>query len=412
MKSADFIGKEAYLAARADAEARSGDAVHAGDDRPHERRRDRPLPDRGNEPIVTPGRRAHRRRPRAAFAGHHGRRRAVARPVPADGLPPAGARRRGHRARVMYMDELYPVRVARVGSRPLFDPDTDRAEMKPLTTPDCRVAESVRQAGAGAGRADQRHRRRAGGRHHQPRLHDEPARGVRGRGGRAARRGPRRRRHRADARPARGRGAAALRRQRRRRRAVLVPVDGPTGTRSARPRAITAAVGELEADGGPFDLVLFGNESADAGGFQVGIRVATALGRPMVNGAKGLEVDDGDGVVRARDRRRAGGLRAPAAGRRRRQGGHQPAALPDDEGPPGVEEGRPSRRSTSAPAAGRRSCGCARHRAGGATCPRRRPGRRAAVVDLLERLDVPDAAAGAVRSAPPLERELAALAGG
>ncbi len=32
-------------------------------------------------------------------------------------------------------------------------------------------------------------------------------------------------------------------------------------------------------------------------------------------------------------------VRAAAAGRRRRQGGNQPAALPDDEGPAGLEEG-------------------------------------------------------------------------
>jgi electron transfer flavoprotein beta subunit len=62
-------------------------------------------------------------------------------------------------------------------------------------------------------------------------------------------------------------------------------------------RALVAAIGELEADGGPFDLLLFGNESADAGGFQVGIRVAYALDRPMVNGAKGLSVGDGIAVV-------------------------------------------------------------------------------------------------------------------
>ncbi|NCW48227.1 MAG: electron transfer flavoprotein beta subunit/FixA family protein [Actinobacteria bacterium] len=55
--------------------------------------------------------------------------------------------------------------------------------------------------------------------------------------------------------------------------------------------AIAAAVTSLEAEGGPFDLVLFGNESADSSGFQVGIRVAHALGRPMVNGAKGLRVE-------------------------------------------------------------------------------------------------------------------------
>ena len=44
---------------------------------------------------------------------------------------------------------------------------------------------------------------------------------------------------------------------------------------------------------GPFDLILFGNESADSGGFQVGVRVARALGRPVVNGAKALAVADG-----------------------------------------------------------------------------------------------------------------------
>ena len=54
----------------------------------------------------------------------------------------------------------------------------------------------------------------------------------------------------------------------------------------------------MEADGGPFDLLLFGNESADAGGYQVGVRVAHALGRPMVNGAKGLDVVDGRAEVR------------------------------------------------------------------------------------------------------------------
>ncbi len=62
--------------------------------------------------------------------------------------------------------------------------------------------------------------------------------------------------------------------------------------------AIAAAIEGLEADGGAFDLILFGNESADAGGFQVGIRVAHALGRPIVQGIKGIEV--GDDTVTAR----------------------------------------------------------------------------------------------------------------
>jgi electron transfer flavoprotein beta subunit len=43
----------------------------------------------------------------------------------------------------------------------------------------------------------------------------------------------------------------------------------------------------------PFDLIVFGNESADAGNFQVGIRIAYALGLPVVTGLKGLTVADG-----------------------------------------------------------------------------------------------------------------------
>lgn len=75
-------------------------------------------------------------------------------------------------------------------------------------------------------------------------------------------------------------------------RAVLIPVEHDSDPQRTA-RAIAAAIGGLESDdGAPFDLVLFGNESADAGGFQVGIRVAHALGRPMVNGAKALTVDD------------------------------------------------------------------------------------------------------------------------
>jgi electron transfer flavoprotein beta subunit len=59
-----------------------------------------------------------------------------------------------------------------------------------------------------------------------------------------------------------------------------------------------AAVVQTRADQGKsYDLVLFGNDSADAGNFQVGIRVAYLLGRPVVTGVRSLEV--ADGVVRA-----------------------------------------------------------------------------------------------------------------
>ena len=43
----------------------------------------------------------------------------------------------------------------------------------------------------------------------------------------------------------------------------------------------------------PFDLLVFGNESADAGNFQVGIRVAYALSLPVVTGLKQITVADG-----------------------------------------------------------------------------------------------------------------------
>jgi electron transfer flavoprotein beta subunit len=55
----------------------------------------------------------------------------------------------------------------------------------------------------------------------------------------------------------------------------------------------------------PFDLILFGNESADAAGFQVGIRVARALGLPVVTGLKKIEVGEG----RVRCERDVGGAR-------------------------------------------------------------------------------------------------------
>ena len=55
----------------------------------------------------------------------------------------------------------------------------------------------------------------------------------------------------------------------------------------------------------PFDLILFGNESADSAGFQVGIRVAHALGLPVVTGLKKIDVGDG----RVRCERDVGGAR-------------------------------------------------------------------------------------------------------
>ena len=74
-------------------------------------------------------------------------------------------------------------------------------------------------------------------------------------------------------------------------RAILLETDGSDWD----PEATADALVEVISGESP-DLVIFGNESADAGGYQVGIRVAHALGRPVVTGLKALAVEDG--VVR------------------------------------------------------------------------------------------------------------------
>lgn len=73
---------------------------------------------------------------------------------------------------------------------------------------------------------------------------------------------------------------------------VLLETDEREWDPRAVAAAITDAIRTLEADGEPFDLVLFGNESADAANYQVGIRVAHALGRPVVSGVKGIDVGE------------------------------------------------------------------------------------------------------------------------
>ncbi len=81
-------------------------------------------------------------------------------------------------------------------------------------------------------------------------------------------------------------------------RAVLLETDGRDWDPIATARAIVEAIRAHEAANGPFDLILFGNESADSGGFQVGIRVAAALGRPIVTGVKSLQTGDGRATAR------------------------------------------------------------------------------------------------------------------
>ncbi|MDZ5663112.1 electron transfer flavoprotein subunit beta/FixA family protein [Nocardioides sp. zg-1308] len=59
-------------------------------------------------------------------------------------------------------------------------------------------------------------------------------------------------------------------------------------------REIAAVVRDHEAAGSPHQLVLLGNDAADTGDFQVGIRLAYELGWPVVNGVSTVSVSDGE----------------------------------------------------------------------------------------------------------------------
>jgi electron transfer flavoprotein beta subunit len=80
--------------------------------------------------------------------------------------------------------------------------------------------------------------------------------------------------------------------------AVLIEAD-PTGYGPADiAREIAAVVKAHEAEGKTYDLILLGNDAADTGDFQVGIRLAYELGRPVVNGVRTVEVADGVATAR------------------------------------------------------------------------------------------------------------------
>jgi electron transfer flavoprotein beta subunit len=73
--------------------------------------------------------------------------------------------------------------------------------------------------------------------------------------------------------------------------AILLQTDGREWGPTITAEAI-ASVAERHRDvtGTPYDLLLFGNEAADTGDYQVPVRVAHMLGRPCATGIKRLEV--------------------------------------------------------------------------------------------------------------------------
>ncbi|MBK8901333.1 MAG: electron transfer flavoprotein subunit beta/FixA family protein [Anaerolineaceae bacterium] len=80
-------------------------------------------------------------------------------------------------------------------------------------------------------------------------------------------------------------------------KAILLETDSSEWDPMATANAIVDAV---KASGQTFDLLLFGNEAADSGDYQVGVRVAHALDLPCVTGVKGLEVS-GDTATAKRE---------------------------------------------------------------------------------------------------------------
>jgi electron transfer flavoprotein beta subunit len=74
-------------------------------------------------------------------------------------------------------------------------------------------------------------------------------------------------------------------------RAIHLRTYGRDWDGEATAAALVEAIRADEAAEGRFDLIFFGNESADSGGFQVGIRVAYALGRPCVTGLKKVTLE-------------------------------------------------------------------------------------------------------------------------
>jgi electron transfer flavoprotein beta subunit len=90
-------------------------------------------------------------------------------------------------------------------------------------------------------------------------------------------------------------------------RAILLETQGGDWDPVSTAGVIAETIETQEAANGPFDLIFFGNEAADTGDFQVGVRVAVALGRPIINGIKEVWFRDDRRAVFARREAPGGG---------------------------------------------------------------------------------------------------------
>lgn len=78
---------------------------------------------------------------------------------------------------------------------------------------------------------------------------------------------------------------------------ILLTIEEDDWAARETANAIASAVADDEGEPA-YDLLLFGNESADAQNYQVGIRVADALGVPAVTGIKDLEIEDDRAIAK------------------------------------------------------------------------------------------------------------------
>jgi glycine cleavage system aminomethyltransferase T len=126
VKSADFIGREAYLKARDQEPAAIMCTLTIDDHTAADGTARYPT---GNEPIVTPeGERIVDAKGRPSYVTSAGAGPSVGRYLLLAYLPPDHAQE-GTKLAVQYINELYPVTVAVVGRTPLFDPDDQRMKV-------------------------------------------------------------------------------------------------------------------------------------------------------------------------------------------------------------------------------------------------------------------------------------------
>jgi electron transfer flavoprotein beta subunit len=82
--------------------------------------------------------------------------------------------------------------------------------------------------------------------------------------------------------------------------AVLIDADAAAHGPADVARAIATVVRSRDAAGTSYDLILVGNDAADTGDFQVGVRLAYELGRPVLTGIATVDVHDGVAVAKGK----------------------------------------------------------------------------------------------------------------